>query len=146
MVQKHHTPTFEMTPNKPTETSAALNRSSPRHNLSTLAYCFVSPAATTKLNPITWSCTAPPRPHHELPWEPVLNRPPMLTPSQYGDATRLSPADSTRSIMSLSPKPESTMTVRFVGSISIPVLYLQVVYMHNPLILLQVLRTIFYSA
>ncbi|KAB8083003.1 hypothetical protein EE612_005069, partial [Oryza sativa] len=112
--------TFEITPSKPRETTAALKSASPLRSATTLAHPSAAPAGTTSLSATTWSCTAPPRPHQELPWEPVLTSPPTLTPSQYGAAVRLSPLASAASITSRSGAPASAVTVRAAASTATP--------------------------
>uniref|UniRef100_A0A7C9E5Q8 Uncharacterized protein n=1 Tax=Opuntia streptacantha TaxID=393608 RepID=A0A7C9E5Q8_OPUST len=74
--------TLEMTPRTPKDTLAALRRGSLLSNLWTLANPSSADPGTTRLSPTTWSWRAPPLPHHELPWAPVLIRPPTVTPSQ----------------------------------------------------------------
>lgn len=111
--------TFEITPSKPRETRAALKSASPLRSATNLAHPSAAPAGTTSLSATTWSCTAPPRPHQELPWEPVLTSP-RRSPFPVRRRRQAQPLASAASITARSGAPASAVTVRAAASTATP--------------------------
>ncbi|BAS76750.1 Os02g0124650, partial [Oryza sativa Japonica Group] len=101
--------TWEMTPSTPSDTLAASSSGSPAASTRTFAYPSLAGAGVTILMPFTYSCTAEPFPHTELPCAPVERRPPTVTPSQYGECGSARPAPAAASISSASVTPLSTV-------------------------------------
>nr|ACR37326.1 unknown [Zea mays]ACR37347.1 unknown [Zea mays] len=71
-----------MTPRTPSETLAASRSGSPATSSLTTAKPWEAGAGVTILSATTYSCTALPLPHSELPWAPVASKPPTVRPYQ----------------------------------------------------------------
>uniref|UniRef100_J3LQA4 Uncharacterized protein n=1 Tax=Oryza brachyantha TaxID=4533 RepID=J3LQA4_ORYBR len=67
-----------MTPRTPRETLAASRSGSSAASTRTLAYPSAAGAGVTMRIPTTYSCTALPLPHSELPCAPVPSLPPTV--------------------------------------------------------------------